>query len=160
MNDNSPIWKPHATVAAVIEKDQRFLMVEENIDGVNCINQPAGHLESGESLVTAVVRECLEETAWIVQPDYLIGIYRWQLADSEQTYLRFTFAAHAREQQIHQPLDNDIIAAHWLSYKQLASGKYSLRSPMVLRCIDDYLSGQEYSLSLLRDIEITENNVN
>lgn len=146
------IWKPHVTVAAVVERDQRFLMVEELADSRRVYNQPAGHLDEGESLLHAVVRETLEETAWTFTPDALVGIYRWQNPDNQATYLRLCFSGACDRHDPSRALDDGIIAAVWLSRAELAAST-RLRSPLVLRCIDDYLAGIRYPLSLLSDID-------
>ena len=147
-------WLAHNTVAAVIERDGNFLMVEETAsDGRPVINQPAGHLEAGESLIQAVIRETREETAWRFTPEGLVGIYRWQVPPDGTTYLRFCFHGRCHDQDPDQALDRDILRTLWLSREQLAAGDPGrLRSPMVLRCIDDFLAGPGYPLSLLHDL--------
>ncbi len=145
-------WKPHVTVAAVIERNSRFLTVEEVSDGQLVYNQPAGHLDEGESLITAVVRETQEETAWSFTPEALVGIYRWRNPDNNSTYLRVCFTGQCTSHDPNQRLDTGIVRAEWLSRAELdASGR--LRSPMVMRCIDDYLAGIRYPLDLLSDLD-------
>jgi 8-oxo-dGTP pyrophosphatase MutT (NUDIX family) len=147
------VWKPRVTVAVVAEQDGRYLMVEEDIDGDMRFNQPAGHLEDGESLLDAAVRECLEETAWEFEPQALVGLYRWRNAHDGDTYLRATFAGRCT---IHRPelaLDAGIVAAHWLTPEEIRERERQLRSPLVLRSIDDYLLGRRYPLDLLVDLE-------
>ncbi|HUO81858.1 MAG TPA: NUDIX hydrolase [Gammaproteobacteria bacterium] len=148
------VWKPDVTVAAVIEREGRFLLVEERVSGRVVFNQPAGHVEDGETLRDAVIRETLEETAWHFEPDALIGIYLWKSRARKRSFLRIAFsgACHAREAQ--QPLDEGILRAVWLSREQLAAQHGRLRSPMVLRCIDDYLSGARYPQDLLTHLDI------
>jgi len=146
-------WKPHATVAAVIEENGKFLLVEEHVDGKNVYNQPAGHLEANESFINAVIRETEEETATIFQPDYLIGLYRWVLTAKDRTYLRLCFGGKLTERLENQALDPDIIRTHWLTYDEIIAKRDSLRSPLVLECIDDYRSGKHYPLELLKDLE-------
>ena len=146
------IWKPHATVAAVIEKDGRFLMVEEESDGLIVFNQPAGHLDPDESLIQAVIRETREETAWRFFPEAITGIYRWKQPDTERTFLRIAFCGHVDDLDSGQILDEGIIRAVWMSRDQLISNQQQLRSPMVLHCIDDYLANKRYPLELLTDI--------
>ena len=126
-------------------------MVEERIDGQVVINQPAGHLNDNESLVQAVIREVSEETAWTFQPQALLGIYRWQHPVKKLTHMRTTFIGKVIEHDPDQPLDSPIIRAEWFTRDQLQSER-NLRSPMVLRCIDDYLSGQQFPLELLHDV--------
>ncbi|MES9885371.1 MAG: NUDIX hydrolase [Candidatus Sedimenticola sp. 6PFRAG1] len=146
-------WFPRTTVAAVIEKEGRFLTVEETTrNGLVVFNQPAGHLDQGESLIDAVVRETREETAWLMEPAGLVGIYRWQVPPSGDTYVRFCFHGKCSDHQPDQPLDDGIIRAVWLSREELAAKGDRLRSPMVLRCIDDYLKGNTYPLSLFNDL--------
>lgn len=146
------IWKPHATVASIIERDQLFLMVEESINGETVYNQPAGHLDPGESLLQAAIRETQEETAWHFIPEYISGIYRWDQHSKNRCYLRVAFVGHCDAYDENQPLDEGIIRALWLSRDELVAKKDKLRSPMVLRCIDDYLAGKKYPLELLTDI--------
>ena len=146
------IWTPRVTVAAVIEREQHFLLVEERVAGNRVFNQPAGHLERGESLVTAVCREVLEETARTFRPSAIVGIYRWSMSDPERTYLRFCFTGEASEPVPGQALDEEIVATHWLRREQLQHQDYQLRSPMVLRCIDDYLAGMRFPLEALHEV--------
>src|SRR3990172_7453068 len=113
------IWKPHVTVAAVVEREGRFLFVEEEADGRVVINQPAGHLDEHESLVTAVVRETLEETAWHFAPESLLGVYRWQNGRNGATYLRFAFTGRVTEHDPGRKLDHGIVRALWLSPDEL-----------------------------------------
>jgi 8-oxo-dGTP pyrophosphatase MutT (NUDIX family) len=145
-------WKPRVTVAAVAEQRGRFLMVEEHADGQIRFNQPAGHLEDRESLIDAVVRECLEETAWHFEPQALVGIYRWRKPDSDATFLRATFSGRCLEQDTGRRLDADIIAAHWLTADDIRALADRLRSPLVLQSIDDYLLGKRYPLDILVDL--------
>ena len=146
------VWKPHATVASIIERNNRFLMVEERIHGHNVYNQPAGHLDPGESLLDAAIRETKEETAWDFRPEYISGIYRWDQPDTGRCFLRFSFVGSCDNHDPEQALDDGIIQAIWLSREELASQPEKLRSPMVLTCIDDYLAGKKYPLELLTDI--------
>lgn len=143
------IWKPHATVAAVIERDGKFLMVEEKSDGRIVLNQPAGHLDPDETLTDAVIRETREETAWDFFPQALTGIYLWTHPESQRTYLRAVFCGDCGNHDPQQTLDDGIIRAIWMSRDELLVNADKLRSPMVMRCIDDYLAGQRYPLELL-----------
>lgn len=128
-------------------------MVEElDRDGNLVLNQPAGHLEEAESLADAVIRETREETAWGFLPEYLVGIYRWQVPPDGATYLRFCFYGNCFDHQPDLPLDEGIQRAIWLSYDELTANPSRLRSPLVLRCIDDYLAGCRYPLELLHDL--------
>ncbi len=142
-------WKPNTTVAAVIEEDDKFLLVEENIDGNLVFNQPAGHLEKGETIIDAVKREVLEETAFEFLPKSLIGIYLYPNANNKNiTYLRFCFYGFNTKKYRERNLDNGIIRVVWMSKKEIEKNN-RMRSPMVLRCINDYLKGNSYPLALL-----------
>ncbi len=141
-------WQPHITVAGVVEHEGRFLLVEETCGGRVVVNQPAGHLEPGESLIEAVVRETLEETACRIQPTHLTGVYQWR-SPHDKTYLRFCFAAQCLEQELTQALDEGIFHVLWLTREEVNRRRENLRSPMVLRCIDDYLAGRHYPLEIL-----------
>ena len=145
-------WTPQVTVAAVIEHRGRFLMVQEQVSGQSVYNQPAGHLEDDESLVAAVTRETLEETAWHIQPEAVIGLYRWRHPVRQSTYLRVTFSVTCLYHEPERRLDRDIERVLWMSVEEIRNQSASLRSPMVIRSIDDYLSGVTYPLSLLADI--------
>lgn len=146
------MWKPNVTVAAIIERDGRFLLVEEKADGALVLNQPAGHLDEGESLLDAVVRETLEETAWHIVPEALLGVYRWPHPDKGITYLRFAFIGRALRQEPNSTLDDGIVRALWLTPEAIGRERHRHRSPQVQRCIDDYLTGQRYSLALIKDL--------
>lgn len=126
-------------------------MVEEEINGEMKLNQPAGHLESGESLIEAVIRETFEETAWHFLPTALVGIYRWQHPQSLDTYMRFCFTGEAIDYDQYHQLDEDIHQAFWLNQKQLMRRQAEFRSPLVLECLNDYLAGQRYPLTLLHN---------
>ncbi|MFQ5645150.1 MAG: NUDIX hydrolase [Thiogranum sp.] len=147
------VWKPRVTVAVVAERHNRFLMVEEDIRGTVCFNQPAGHLEDNESLTDAAVRECLEETAWQFQPEALVGVYRWRSEEKQDTFLRVTFCGTCTAEDKQQPLDTGILATHWLTLEDIRARAGQLRSPMVVRSIEDYLNGRRYPLELLTDID-------
>ena len=144
-------WSPHVTVAAVIEQDQHYLLVRERSSGETVINQPAGHLEDGESILEAVVREVFEETARHFQPSGLIGIYRYRIESKQRTYLRFCFTGTVSERIPDQTLDPDIIDTHWLTLNDIREQKDKLRSPMVLQCIEDYLNKPLLPLEALHD---------
>jgi 8-oxo-dGTP pyrophosphatase MutT (NUDIX family) len=146
-------WKPHVTVAAIAEKQGRFLLVQERDAGNRVINQPAGHLEEGESLLAAVRREVLEETAWHFEPESIIGIYRWCHPRSGITFLRFTFAGTLLQHDVSRNLDPDIEQVVWLNDAEIREQNDSLRSPLVLRCIEDYLAGRSWPLAILEEIE-------
>ena len=145
------IWKPHATVAAIVEREGKFLMVEEQADGMIVYNQPAGHLDPGENLVEAAIRETREETAWQFEADAMVGIYLWEQPGTERTFLRFAFSGQVHGHDKTQPLDEGILRAIWLSRDELKAMPEKIRSPMVIDCIDDYLAGKRYPLDILRD---------
>jgi ADP-ribose pyrophosphatase YjhB (NUDIX family) len=148
------IWKPHVTVAAVAEREGRFLLVEELIDGRLLLNQPAGHLDENESLQAAVAREAREETAWEFEPEALVGIYLWKEPAGQKTFLRAAFAGRCLRHDPQQPLDTGVQRALWLTRDEIAAQHGRLRSPLVLLCIDDYLRGRRYPLDLVRHVEI------
>ena len=151
---NNSRWKPNVTVAAIVEQDTCFLLVEERIKGKAVLNQPAGHLEVGESLFEAVKREVLEETAWQFNPVSLVGIYLYTLPNNTLTYLRFCFYGECIHHELGRALDEEIIRTHWLTLKQIREKEKALRSPMVLRGIEDYLAGNCYSLDLIDQIKL------
>ncbi len=141
-------WTPHLTVAAIIEFEQRFLLIEEESDGTIVFNQPAGHWDEGETLVEAVARETLEEAAWHFKPQAIVGIYQYTSPVNQITYLRICFCGQHHSHEPNRTLDTGILRATWLTREAIASLS-NLRSPMVLRCIDDYLAGIRYPLSLI-----------
>jgi len=147
--------RPRITVAAVIEREGRFLLVEERDGNDTVLNQPAGHMESGESLLEAVTRETWEETAWRFQPTALVGIYQWASPNNGMTYLRFCFSGECGEHDPEQPLDGDIIRTWWLRREELLERSSQHRSPLVMRCIDDYRAGKRYSLSMYADVPVS-----
>ena len=137
------------TVAAVLERDGKFLFVEEMIDGRRVLNQPAGHLDPGESLESACVREVMEETAHEFVPRALVGVYRWFYRPKDVTYLRFCFAGEAGAVHKDRKLDKEIVALHWLTLDELRQRKSDHRSPLVQKCLEDYLGGRRYPLEIL-----------
>jgi 8-oxo-dGTP pyrophosphatase MutT (NUDIX family) len=143
------IWKPSVTVAAVIERGGRFLFVQERIDGRLVLNQPAGHLDPGESLIAACRREVLEETAHPFEPGALVGIYRWHYAAKDVTFLRFCFAGDAGEADSERKLDKEIVRLHWLTPAELDARRAEHRSPLVAKCVADFLAGRRFPLELL-----------
>jgi len=142
------------TVAAVIEHDERFLLVEERACGQVVYNQPAGHLEPNESLIEAVVRETREETGYRFEPRDLLGIYLWRNESTDATFLRVAFTGAFVPPASPPRLDEGIIAVHWMRRGQLLDADCQLRSPMVLRCIDDYLAGIRYPLDCLTHLSL------
>lgn len=148
------IWTPRTTVAAIIERDGEFLMVRERSEaGAIVLNQPAGHLEASETLIDAVIRESLEETAWHVEPEALVGIYKWRIPPDGVTYVRYCFAARPLSQDSARDLDDGILSADWMAAGEILRLAQSHRSPMVQRCIDDYLTGRSYPLGLIHEID-------
>ncbi len=145
----NPDWNPHVTVAALVERDGRFLMIEESCNGRIVVNQPAGHLEEGESLQEALVRETLEETAWSVCPEAITGLYQWRNPRNGKTYLRVGFAARCLRRH-ERELDSGILRAMWLSRDEILQRAHQLRSPMVMQCIDDYLDGRRFPLEFVQ----------
>jgi ADP-ribose pyrophosphatase YjhB (NUDIX family) len=143
------IWKPNVTVASIIERDGKFLLVEEETQRGAVYNQPAGHLEFNESLVTAVVRETLEETAYHFMPRALLGVYHYYYGPGDTTYLRFAFVGDTTAHDPQRELDAGIIRAVWLTADEIRSNRAILRTPLVETCVDDYLAGKRYPLELL-----------
>ena len=143
------IWKPDVTVAAVIERNGKFLLVEEETSQGVRFNQPAGHLEADESLLDAVKREVLEESAYHFVPQHLLGIYRWHSADSDTTYLRFAFTGAIAGHEAGRPLDSGILQTVWLTSDEIRAIRSRHRSPLILRCVEDHIAGKRYPLELL-----------
>ena len=143
------IWRPHVTVACVVADGDRYLMVEEEVNGQLAWNQPAGHLDDGESLADAAVRETLEETGWTVALQHLIGVHQWRSTEHGDAVIRFSFAARALSHDPARPLDTGIRRAAWLSRAEIAALGARLRSPLVLQSIDAWLGGQRLPLDTL-----------
>jgi 8-oxo-dGTP pyrophosphatase MutT (NUDIX family) len=142
------LWKPSVAVAAVIERDGRFLLVQEQVEGRLVLNQPAGHLDPGESLIAACRREVLEETAHRFAPTGLVGIYRWHYDAKDVTFLRFCFKGTIEGTEA-RPLDKEIVRLEWLSPVELKRRRAEHRSPLVQKCVDDYLAGRDFPLDVL-----------
>ena len=140
---------PHITVATIVEREGKFLMVKENSGGRLVYNQPAGHVEAKESLLDAAVRETLEETAWRVNLEKLLGIYQYTSPENGITYIRHCFIAKALEPRTEGDLDQDIAEAVWISLEDLEQRESEMRSPLVLETIRDYLKGVSYPLSVI-----------
>ena len=145
---------PDITVAAVTETDGRFLVVEERINRRLVFNQPAGHVEHGETLLAAVIREVREETAWGFEPQALLGVYLWRNPISGRSYMRFAFTGRVRDHDAAQPLDRGIVRTHWLSRHDLQEREPRLRSPLVMRCIEDYLGGTRLPLEPISNLDL------
>lgn len=145
-------WQPDVTVACVITRQGKLLMVEERVNGQLVLNQPAGHLEPDESLQAAAIRETLEETGWQVRLTNFIGAYQWTAADTGRHYLRFAFAAQAVAHRPELPLDEGIVRAVWMTPEELQAERERHRSPLVWQAIGDFLAGSRHSLDLLRQL--------
>ncbi len=147
---NHRIWKPNVTVAAVIERNGSFLLVEEETDDGIRFNQPAGHLDEGESLVAACAREAREETAWGFTPTSLVGIYQWPRPQGDITYLRFAFAGQLGDHEEGRPLDAGILRAVWLTPEEIEASRDRHRSPLIWQCVQDWLAGRRFPLDVIR----------
>lgn len=148
MTDETNPWKPNVTVAAVVERSGGFLLVEEQTaDGLR-YNQPAGHLEEGESLLDAVIRETLEESARHFTPTALVGIYQYRKPASPVTYLRFAFTGEVSAPE-DRPLDTGILRALWMPATDIRACRERHRSPLLMQCVEDYIAGRRYPLQLL-----------
>ena len=147
--DHRP-WHPHVTVATVVPMDDRFLLVEESVHGRLVINQPAGHLEPDETLHAAALRETLEETAWHVELDCLVGVQQWTSTTSGSHFIRFTFGARALHHDATLSLDTGIVRALWLRRDEIAEAHERLRSPLVLDSVDDWIAGRRLPLDSIR----------
>lgn len=144
------IWKPNVTVAALMEYRGRFLMVEEETSKGLMLNQPAGHLEEGESLVEACAREAMEETAHPFVPQALVGVYQWRRPDGEVTYLRFAFSGESGEQIAGRALDDGIVRAFWMTPEEIKASRERHRSPLVWACVQDWLDDVRLPLAVVR----------
>jgi len=145
------VWRPNVVVAAIVQRDDRYLLVEEDTEDGRRFNQPAGHLENGESLLAAVRRETLEETAYRFEPTGLVGIYRLWNEAAATTYLRFAFSGLVHERDLNRALDEGIVRADWFTVDEIRALEGRLRSPLVLESIEDHLAGRNYPLDMLHD---------
>ena len=150
----TPRWKPNVTVAAVIEQDGRFLLVEENTAQGLRLNTPAGHLDPGESPIEGCARETLEETAHAFTPTALVGIYMARSSHrtgskEDVTYLRFAFAGTLGSQEAGRALDEGIVRTVWMSADEIRASVPRHRSPLLLQCVEDHLAGKRYPLDLI-----------
>ena len=151
-NSSRDVWRPHVTVACVVTDRDRYLMVEEEVNGCVAYNQPAGHLDDFESLQQAAVRETREETGWTVALTHLIGVHQWRSKEHGQVIVRFSFAAKPLHHDRQQPLDAGVRRALWLTRGEIVALGDQLRSPMVLMSIDDWLAGQRLPLSVVTSL--------
>ncbi len=154
VNDKCARWHPHLTVACMAQREGRYLMVRENHCGHSVLNQPAGHVEKGESLVGAVIRETLEETGWEFAPEYISGIYQFLAGDGE-TYLRFTFAGDLITERTGHSLDPAIAEVVWMDRLSLENSRDFLRSQVVLKCIADYEAGNRLPLGCVQQLKLS-----
>lgn len=146
------VWSPRVTVASVVADGERYLIVEEEVNGRLAYNQPAGHLENGESLVNAALRETLEETGWTVQIKHLIGVHQWRSTEHGESVLRFSFAATRVSHDPLRTLDSGICRTLWLTRAEIAALGQQLRSPLILQSIDAWLAGQRLPLAALNSL--------
>ncbi|MBI1907033.1 MAG: NUDIX hydrolase [Rhodocyclales bacterium] len=146
----SRTWKPNVTVAAVVERAGRFLMVEEHTPEGLRLNQPAGHLEADESLLQAVVRETVEETAYAFTPECVVGVYLWPRPRGDVTYLRLAFGGTVGDTPADTALDAGIVRAVWMAPDELRACASRHRSPLVMQCVDDWIAGRRFGLDLIR----------
>ena len=145
---------PDVTVAAVAEAAGRFLVVEEKINHRLLFNQPAGRVEPGETLLAAVVREAREETAWRFEPAALLGVYQWRNPANGRSVLRFAFIGTVSDHDSTQRLDRGIVRTHWFSRLELEERETRMRSPLVMRCVRDYLAGQRHGLEAISRLDL------
>lgn len=147
-------WKPSATVAAIIEREGRYLLVEEETPEGLRLNNPAGHLDPGESPEQGVAREALEETAFAFRPTALVGIYlsRFQRERTGEdiTYLRFAYCGELGGFDAHRRLDTGIVRTLWMTPDEVRASTDRHRSPLVLRCIEDHLAGRRFALDTVQ----------
>jgi 8-oxo-dGTP pyrophosphatase MutT (NUDIX family) len=143
-------WLPHVVAAAVVEQDGKFLLVEEHTAEGLRLNQPAGHWERNETLIEAVRREALEETAHRVEPTALLGCYSTHYPRRDITYLRFAYICEVSGFDAGRALDDGIVRALWLTPDELAAHPTPHRSPLVMRCVEDYLAGRRFPLDFVR----------
>jgi len=144
----------HVTVATIVEKDGRFLLVEEMADGQRVFNQPAGHVELGESLSEAALRETFEETGWKVELTHLLGIALYKAPANGVTYYRTTFIARPLTEVANAKLDEGIIAPVWMTWQEIQATRDAMRSPLVTRVIEQYLAGVRLPLSFIDETHI------
>lgn len=144
------VSRPKITVSAIVKKNEHYLMVKERVKQDVLINQPGGHLENNESLADAAVRETLEETGATIEITSLVGIYHW--VSNDPSYLRFCFAADLLSHDPTRPLDNNIIAAQWMDKQQIIAHENTLRSPAIIKSLDDYELNKTIPLCSIQEI--------
>jgi len=152
MTHPTAAWPPHMVAATVVEKDGKFLLVYENDGDRKVYNQPAGHWDKGETIQQAALRETREETGWEVKLDYIVGQYQYYSPFNQVTYFRTAFAATAI-QKVSDQLDKEIIEAVWLNYDEILDKREQMRSPLVIRVIEDYRAGKKFPLNLVSTVE-------
>jgi len=145
-------WQPDVTVATIVIREGRLLVVEEHVNGCLVLNQPAGHLEPDESLASAALRETLEETGWEVRLTAFVGAYQWKAESTGRHYLRFAFAAEPLHHDPLRPLDDGIVQALWMTPAELEAARSRHRSPLVWRAAADFLGGRRHPLDLARQV--------
>lgn len=145
-------WQPDVTVATIVVRDGRLLMVEERAQGRLVFNQPAGHLEPDETLLDAALRETREETGWDVRLTAFVGAYQWKATETGRHYLRFAFAAEPVRHDPKRALDEGIVQTHWLTPAELQQAQARHRSPLVWQAVEDYLGGRRYPLDMLHHL--------
>jgi 8-oxo-dGTP pyrophosphatase MutT (NUDIX family) len=146
---NERRWNPHVTVAAIVERNGRFLFVEEEVNGDSVINQPAGHWEEGETFAEAAVRECLEETGWHIEITGLVGIYEYKPPELDYAFVRFAYSARPLQHDAQRELDVGIKRWFWMDQNELRYEIYRHRSPMVQQCVEDYWMVKRWPLSVV-----------
>jgi 8-oxo-dGTP pyrophosphatase MutT (NUDIX family) len=147
-------FKPNTTVAAIIEQNGKFLLVEEKTERGNRYNQPAGHLEDNETLIEAVIRETMEEAAYEFMPEFLLGVYQWKHTLNDTTYLRVAFIGKAGKHYPMQELDDGIVQTVWMSIDEMRDKASVMRSPQVLTCVEDYLAGKSFPLEVITNLSM------
>ena len=151
---NPRTWMPHVTVATIVERNGRFLLIEEEIGSDTVINQPAGHWEAGETFAEAAVRETLEETGWTVEITGLVGVYEYQPPGLDYAFVRFAYAAKPVSHDPDYVLDEGIRRWFWMDQDELRQEQYRHRSPMVQQCVEDYWMGKRWPLSMVNHLTV------
>ncbi len=149
-------WMPHVTVAAMVERNGRFLLIEEEINGESVINQPAGHWEDGETFAQAAVRETFEETGWNIEITGLVGIYEYKPPELDYAFVRFAFSAKPLSHSPEHVLEEGIKRWFWMDQNELRQEIYRHRSPMVQQCVEDYWMVKRWPLSIVNHLSLFE----